>query len=191
MKKYIAMLLALMMVLCLTACGEEEPAGEQQITLGAEVTEATKGADATEAPEQGGEIVPGGAVFCFNYEGVDIIPGEAFDASVLPEAASVYEVPSCALVGTDNLYNYETFEVTAFNEGNGEFVYSIYFIDPNLTTNEGLALGDGMDKVVELYGEGYENLDGELVYTNMNTQLRLIVENDVVVSIEFRMVTEN
>ena len=27
MKKYIAMLLALMMVLCLTACGEEEPAG--------------------------------------------------------------------------------------------------------------------------------------------------------------------
>jgi hypothetical protein len=191
MKKYIAMLLALMMVLCLTACGEEEPAGEQQITLGAEVTEATKGADATEAPEQGSQVVPGGAVFCFNYEGVDIIPGEAFDASVLPEAASVYEVPSCALVGTDNLYNYETFEVTAFNEGNGEFVYSIYFIDPNLTTNEGLALGDGMDKVVELYGEGYENLDGELVYTNMNTQLRLIVENDVVVSIEFRMVTEN
>ncbi len=191
MKKYIAMLLALMMVLCLTACGEEEPAGEQQITLGAEVTEATKGADATEAPEQSGEVVPGGAVYCFNFEGVDIIPGEAFDATQLPEAASVYEVPSCALVGTDNLYNYETFEVTAFNEGNGEFVYSIYFIDPNLTTNEGLALGDGMDKVVELYGEGYENLDGELVYTAMNTQLRLIVENDVVVSIEFRMVTEN
>jgi hypothetical protein len=37
----------------------------------------------------------------------------------------------------------------------------------------------------------YYNLDGELVYTAMNTQLRLIVENDVVVSIEFRMVTEN
>lgn len=191
MKKYIAMLLALMMVLCLTACGEEEPAGEQQITLGANVTEATKAADETEAPVQGGEIVPGGAVFCFTYEGVDIIPGEAFDASQLPEAASVYEVPSCALEGTDNLYNYETFEVTAFNEGEGEFVYSIYFIDPNLTTNEGLALGDGLDKVVELYGENYEDMDGELVYTWMNTQLRLIVENDVVVSIEFRMVTEN
>lgn len=191
MKKYIAILLALTMVLGLTACGGEEGvSGDQQITLGANVTEATKGADDVEAPDAG-QVVPGGAVFCFTYEGVDIIPGEAFDASLLPEAASVYEVPSCALVGTDNVYNYELFEVTAFDEGNGEFVYSVYFIDPNLTTNEGLALGDGLDKVVALYGEVYENLDGELVYTNMNTQLRLIVENDVVVSIEFRMVTEN
>lgn len=191
MKKFIAMLLALMMVLCLTACGGEEPAGDQQITLGADVTEATKGADATEAPVQSGEIVPVGAAFCFNWEGVDIIPGAAFDATLLPEAASVYEVPSCALVGTDNVYNYELFEVTAFDEGNGEFVYSIYFIDPNLMTSEGLALGDGLDKVVELYGESYEDMDGELVYTASNTQLRLILENDVVVSIEYRMVTEN
>jgi len=191
MKKYIALFVALMMALCLTACGEEEPSGDQQITLGADVTEATKGADETEAPVQGGQIVPGGAVFCFAYEGVDIIPGEAFDAAALPEAASVYEVPSCALEGTDNVYNYELFEVTAFDEGEGEFVYSIYFIDPNLTTGEGLALGDDLAKVVELYGEGYEDMDGELVYTNMNTQLRLILENDVVVSIEYRMVTEN
>ena len=190
MKKYIAMLLALMMVLCLTACGEEEPAGEQQITLGAEVTEATKGADATEAPEQGGEVVPGGAVFCFNYEGVDIIPGEAFDASVLPEAASVYEVPSCALVGTDNLYNYETFEVTAFNEGNGEFVYSIYFIDPNLTTPEGLAIGDDLAKAVSLYGETYTESDASVVFTKGRTELALILQEGTIVSIEYRMVTE-
>ena len=190
MKKFIAMLLALMMVLYLTACGEEEPAGDQQITLGAEVTEATKGADATEeateAPVEGHR-----SAFSFVYEDVYITPGAAFDASLLPEAASVYEVPSCALVGTDNVYNYELFEVTAFDEGNGEFVYSIYFIDPNLTTDEGLALGDGLDRVLELYGEHYEDMDGELVYTASNTQLRLILENDVVVSIEYRMVTEN
>ena len=191
MKKWIAMLLALMMVLSLAACGgDEAPAGDQQVNLG-QVTEATKAADETEAPVQGGEVVPGGAVFAFAYEGVEIIPGAAFDASLLPEAASVYEVPSCALEGTDNLYNYELFEVTAFDEGGGEFVYSIYFIDPNLTTPEGLALGDDLAKAVELYGEGYENLDGELVYTVEKTQLRLIVENDVVVSIEYRMVTEN
>lgn len=191
MKKILAMILALMMVLCMTACGgEEEPAGEQQINLG-DVTEATKAAEETEAPVEGGEIVPGGAVFAFAYEGAEVIPAEPFDPSKLPEAASVYEVPSCALEGTDNLYNYEKFEVTAFNDGTGEVVYSIYFMDPNLTTPEGLALGDELSKAVELYGDGYEDMDGECVYTRMNTQLRLIVENDVVVSIEYRMVTNN
>ena len=191
MKKLIAMILALAMALCLTACGgNEEP--EQQMTIGGSVTEATKGAEQTEAPtEAEAEVVPGGAVFAFTFEGVDIIPGEAFDASKLPEAASLYQVPSCALEGTDNVYNYETFEVTAYDEGNGEFVYSVYFIDPNLTTNEGLALGDDLTKAVELYGENYEEVDGEYVYTSDNTQLRLIVENEVVVSIELRMVTNN
>lgn len=191
MKKLIAMILALTMVLCLTACGGEEEAPADQ-TIGGSVTEATKGAEQTEAPTEGeAEVVPGGAVFAFTYEGVDIIPAEPFDASKLPEAVSVYEVPSCALEGTDNVYNYETFEVTAYDEGDGEFVYSIYFIDPNLTTNEGLALGDDLTKAVDLYGESYEEVDGEYVYTNANTQLRLIVENEVVVSIEYRMVTNN
>lgn len=190
MKKLIAMILALTMVLCLTACGGEEEVADQ--TIGGSVTEATKGAEETEAPtEVEAEVVPGGAVFAFTYEGVDIIPAEPFDASKLPEAASVYEVPSCALEGTDNVYNYETFEVTAYDEGNGEVVYSIYFIDPNLTTNEGLALGDDLAKAVELYGENYQEVDGEYVYTGANTQLRLIVENDTVVSIELRMVTNN
>lgn len=185
------MMLAVGMLLALTGCGREELQGELEITLGKELVEYTKGEDMQEGPVAGPEGPGFSGKFSFTYNGVELVPGDSFDASRLPEALSVYQVPSCALVGTDNLYNYETFEVTAFNEGNGEFVYSIYFIDPNLTTNEGLALGDSMDKVVELYGEGYENLDGELVYTNMNTQLRLIVENDVVVSIEFRMVTEN
>ena len=187
MKKILAMILALMMVLSLAACGgEEESAGQQQVNLG-EVTEATKGAE--ENADAAGEAVTTGTVFVFTYEGANIIPAEPFDPSVLPAAASVYEVPSCALEGTDNLYNYESFEITAFNDGNGEVVYSIYFIDPNLTTTEGLALGDSLEKVVELYGDGYEDLNGELVYTCLNTQLRLIVEGDVVVSIEYRMVT--
>ena len=189
MKKLFAMILAMMMVLSLAACGgEKEPAGNQQVNLG-QVTEATKGADTAEDATQAPEEVVTGTVFVFNYEGAKVIPAEPFDPSVLPEAASVYEVPSCALEGTDNLYNYESFEITAFNDGNGEVVYSIYFLDPNLTTTEGLALGDSLEKAVELYGENYEDLNGELVYTVLNTQLRLIVENDVVVSIEYRMVT--
>ncbi len=198
MRNYILITLMLALALNLAACGEEERVAEpqQQITMSAEATMATKDENATEAtvgeeaqvekPTAQKPVVQSG-IFCLTYEGVTITPNEAFDASALPEALSLYTVPSCALEGTDNVYNYGAFEVTAYNEGNGEFVYSIYFIDPNMTTDEGLALGDDLNRVLELYGDGYTEESGTYVYTKSGTQLRLIVENDSVVSIEYRM----
>ena len=100
----------------------------------------------------------------------------------------MYQVPSCAVEGTDNVYNFGGFEITAFAENGSERIYSVYFIDPNLTTPEGLALGDGVQKVTELYGEDYAQDGAALVYTAGDTQLIVIVENDVVVSIEYRWV---
>ena len=198
MRKLILLTLIALLALNLAACGEEDQVAEpqQQITLGADVTMATKDENATEATT-GAEVpvekptpqkpVVSSGLFCLTYEGVKITPNEAFDASALPEALSLYTVPSCALEGTDNVYNYGAFEVTAYNEGNGEFVYSVYFMDPNMTTDEGLALGDDLNRVLELYGDDYTEESGTYVYTRSGTQLRLIVENDSVVSIEYRM----
>ncbi len=75
--------------------------------------------------------------------------------------------------------------VTAYDEGNGEIVYSIYFIDANITTTEGLALGDSRDDVLSLYGDDYEESGRALVYTKGNTQLSIILQDDVVISIEY------
>lgn len=195
MKKLIAIMLAAAMLLCLTACGAEEEPSEDLVITRAPATEAPEteapAVPETEAPAEETEApVAAGGVFAFVAEGVELIPGEAFDPTVLSEAVSMYEVPSCAIEGTDNVYNYETYEITAYDDGTGEVIYSIYFLDPNLTTPEGLALADGLDKVVELYGADYVDNAGELVYTRGNTTLRLIVQNDVVVSIEYRMITE-
>ena len=189
MKKLIAMILALTMVLCLTACGGEEEVADQ--TIGGSVTEATKGAEETEAPTEGeAEVVPGGAVFAFTFEGVDIIPGEAFDASKLPEAASLYEVPSCAIEGTDQVYNYDIVEVTAYDDGTGPVIYSIYLVDVDTTTEEGLYLGDDLARVEELYGTDYISDGTQITYTKGETMLILLMENDCVISVEYRMVTE-
>ena len=128
--------------------------------------------------------------FAFLFNEVALIPNAPFDAKKLPAAASTYVVPSCALEGTDNVYNYEAFEVTAYNEGKGEFIYSIYFIDPNLTTPEGLAIGDDLAKAVSIYGEGYTQTDASVIYTKGHTQLILILQEGTIVSIEYRMVTE-
>lgn len=198
MKKVFVMILALACLLMLCACGnkEEEPT-QPQLTLGAEVTQATKGTEApTEAIVEAPSEQPSEAAkpevkalnLVFTYEGVTLKPGDAFDPSVLPETDNVYKVPSCALEGTDNVYGYDAFEVTAFDEGNGEFIYSIYFVDPNLTTPEGLALGDGLEDVTALYGENYTQNGTEYVYSDGSVNLILLLEGDVVVSIEYRLI---
>ena len=186
MKRMITLLLALML-LCVTGCAQEQPNDVPQITMGAQTgNEETKKQDSLETT---GEAVTGEA-FAFTFNNVKLIPGNAFDASKLPDAASTYEVPSCALEGTDNVYNYETFEVTAFNDGKSEYIYSIFLIDPNLTTPEGLALGDSLDKAVSLYGSGYTQEDTAYIYESADTQLILLLQDESIVSIEYRLVTQ-
>ena len=120
MKKWIAMLLALTLLVGLTACGgapaAETPDPTQAANSGAPV------GDQNDKTEEG---------YFFTLEGEKLIPGAAFDPSAYPEANSVYEVPSCAIEGTDNLYDYGTVEVTAYDDGTGEIICSVYLVDAN------------------------------------------------------------
>ena len=118
-----------------------------------------------------------------------LVPGAAFDPAVLPEADSVFTVPSCAIEGTDNVYSYPVLEVTAYNDGTGEVIYSIYLTDANTPTEEGLYVGDDLARVTELYGEDYTQNGAEITYTKGATTLNMIINGDSVISIEYRMAT--
>lgn len=189
MRKIIALLLACVMLLCLTACGE----GQTDNT-----TAPDNGGDNTTAPDNGGAetTAPNGGEdtvqdpFSFTFSGVELVPGADFDPSVLPEASYLYQVPSCAIEGTDNVYNYETFEITAFADSTGEVIYSIYLIDANTPTGEGLYLGDDVSTVESIYGTDHTVSGTEWIYTRGDTMLVIIINNDFVASVEYRMVTE-
>ena len=183
MKRIFVLILALVAVLCLCACGGSGNADAEIIGGGAQGGSVDMG----QAPEDAKEDTADEGVYSFTFEGTELIPGEKFDASVLPEAQNVFTVPSCALEGTDNVYSYGTIEVTAYNEGEGEYIYSVYFVDANITTNEGLALGDTKDKVIELYGENFTDNNGEYTYKKGNTLLVIVFQNDTVLSIDFRL----
>jgi len=190
MKKLIALMLCLLMTLSLAACGGET-ADEQMITRPAEETQAAEVPAQTEAPAAAApeaETPKTAAGYTFLVDGVELVPGAPFDPSVLSAYDSVYEVPSCAIEGTDNLYSYGTYEITAFDDGTGEVIYSILLLDPNITTTEGLALGDDAAKAVELYGDGYTVQGTSWVYTGEQGLLILIIQNDAVASIEYRMI---
>lgn len=187
MKKMIAILLAALAVVSLAACGKDD-ATPQQITMSTQPKETAVQTEATEAQSAPAESAK--EPFAFRWEGHTAVPGQAFEADKWPEAESLYQVPSCAVEGTDNVYNFGGFEITAFAQNGSERIYSVYLIDPNLTTPEGLALGDAAARVTELYGEDYAPDGAALVYTAGDTQLIVISENDVVVSIEYRWVAK-
>ena len=114
-----------------------------------------------------------------------MIPGELADLSALPKYADVAEVPSCAFGGNDNVYNFEMFELTTYFDQDEERVYSIYFLDPNLPTTEGLCLGDSVDDMKALYGETYEVEENAYIYTRGETLLTIVTKNNIIISIEY------
>ena len=184
-------------VAVLSGCGQAVPAGNlpQNITAGTNnsQSDAEKGSNKgnevnqeSEALNQSKQKEEKGA-FSFLYEGVTLIPGEVFEQSVLGEYSELSEVPSCAFEGNDKVYNYETFELTAYIDEKEEHIYSIYFIDPNLPTTEGLCMGDTVEDMKSLYGEDYEMVGTAYDYTRGNTVLSIVTQNDVVVGIEYRL----
>jgi hypothetical protein len=63
-------------------------------------------------------------------------------------------------------------------------------VDIDTTTTEGLYVGDDLAQVEALYGTDYTENGPELIFTKGNTELRLLMEDGMVSSIEYRMVTE-
>ncbi|MBQ7415764.1 MAG: hypothetical protein IJW14_01845 [Oscillospiraceae bacterium] len=177
MKKLIALLLAVLMVAALAACDTQQPADPKDTTPPA--TNPSGNTEPSKPAEEG---------FSFIYEGVELIPGAPFDPSALPEADSIFTVPSCAIEGTDNVYSYPALELTAYNDGSGEVIYSIYLTDADTSTTEGLYVGDDLARVTELYGTTYTENGTELTFTKGSTCLCLILNDGTVISIEYRMV---
>ena len=191
MKRVLAILLTIALLTVLVGCDKKEQPKDTQAQ-----TTAAPAVETTNAPEEETTVVPEETtapeqvvdedVFSFTYQGVALVPGNAFDSAALPDAESVYQVPSCAIEGTDNVYSYGDIEVTAFNDGSGEVIYSVYIVDANTPTAEGLYIGDTLDQVIAVYGEDYTQENGQVTYQKGDTLLVIILDGDYVASIDFR-----
>ena len=178
MKKLIALLLVLALAASVAACGNKQE--------NLDALEITKAAEDV-APENN-DAVASAVELKFVYEGVELIPGQTFDPAALPQYDSLYTVPSCALEGTDNVYSYGCMEITAFDQGEGEFIYSVYILDDSVATPEGLKIGASVEQVVELYGSDYQDNSGEYIYTQGEVMLSILFDGETVTSIEYLLV---
>ena len=127
--------------------------------------------------------------YLFTINGKTIAINEEMSTEKFGEENNVYEVPSCAFEGNDKIYEYEGFEVETYEDEGTERIYSIYFTDTKQTTTEGVCVSDSYEKMIETYGNEFENDGTQYTYTKNNTCLEFIVENEFITSIKYVLKT--
>lgn len=124
-------------------------------------------------------------VYVFDDNGKKLTLGVEYSSLDLGEPADYYEVQSCAFDGMDKIYTFDNYEVHTYPDNGTDKVLSIYFLNDQVSTTEGVKIGDSLSSMLEVYGDGYEQLDTQYTYSKGLTQLRFIVENDAITSIEY------
>ena len=84
------------------------------------------------------------------------------------------------------IYSYDEFEIETTIKDNVEKISTIYFTSDSLITNEGIKIGDSLNKMIEVYGNGYE-VGNESIYTYRlnNTSIIFIMEDNKIISIQY------
>lgn len=166
----------------LTACGEEEKVITGDVTnISAEDTEnKTDDTANDDAQEKKGYV--------FVTEGVSIAIEE--DAqSVLSQIAdpqSVYESASCAFGDLDKVYTYDGFEINTYTMDGGEYISLIILRDESVTTAEGIGIGNTVEEVGDVYGTPDVEENTMITYAKDHMKLCFFIQDDEVISIEYR-----
>lgn len=123
--------------------------------------------------------------FKIMYSNTDVSPRKEFSKTSISEEAAISEIPSCAFEGTDNVYTYKDLEITTAKVNSKETIYSVLLLNDEISTTEGVKISDEKSKMLEVYGNNYEEQGAKCTYTKGDVQLSFIVENDVITSIEY------
>lgn len=128
--------------------------------------------------------------YVFVADGNEIKIGEEFSKEKFGQEKEYSEIASCAFEGLDRTYKYENYEITTYENGDKENILSIYLLDDTAETKEGIKIADSYEQMVEAYGENYQKEDNLYTYTKGNMNLKFIVENDFITSIEYSLITD-
>ena len=168
MKKLIAFLLAAAMMVCFAAC---TPTTTEQTPGGSEPVQDS---------------------FSFTYNGVKIAlnaPAEPI-VEALGGNPKYTESTSCAFDGLDKSYGYGSFYLETYPLNGKDYVYGWYFVDDMVETDEGICIGSALADVKTAYGEENYNGSNAFQIKKGSGQLTIILENDLVTSIQYGVLTD-
>ncbi|MGI6167172.1 MAG: hypothetical protein ACOYIA_03430 [Eubacteriales bacterium] len=125
--------------------------------------------------------------FCFLYNGVEIVPGEdiAPVIAALGEPTRYYEAASCAFEGLDKIYTYGGVQINTYPDGEVDRVLSVVLLDDACLTPEGVGIGSDVQAVIAAYGNEYTGTENSMTYTCGNTELKFLLRDGSVSSIQY------
>ena len=156
--KIIAIILAIVCLACLAACGED------------------------------GGKTDGFDSFFVKYNGVEIKLGAKADSVLdgLGEAQSKTEIGDCGGLGAQVKYSYASFDLYVLEvKGGDSIVDQITFRDDIITTPEGVYLGMTLDEAEGLLGEPTTKTDKAALYSDGTYTLKLSVADGVITEINY------
>ena len=187
-KKILAVLIAASL-LTLAGCGDSEKVIDgdvTNVTTGSRSEESAGEMENSQAPEQQAETAASkGYVFAASGVTVEVDADMAPILQALGEPASYFEAASCAFEGLDKIYTYNGFEIDTYPAQDKDLVSAVVLKDDSVTTAEGICIGDSLEKLLEAYGEGTQE-NGMVVYTKDGMKLCFILQDDSIISIEYR-----
>ena len=168
MKKMIALLLAVSMLLCFAGCGSKE--------------EAKPAAPAAPVAD-GWTVDVGAAKVPMHGEAAPVV-------EALGEPTSYTEETSCAFEGLDKTYFYGNFYMTTYPQGEKDYVFSLWFVDDTLTTAEGIYIGAEQAEVEAAYGADAFNGSNAYVVEKGASKLTVLIADGCVSSIQYEAVVD-
>ena len=135
------------------------------------------------------DIDPQEKNFSFTYNGTGITLGAeaAPIIDALGEPRSYTEEPSCAFDGMDRTYYYGSFYLSTYSMDGKEFVYSFWFADDSVATEEGVRIGNTQADVEFAYGTDCFNGTNTYTQSAGNSKLTIILTDGFVTSIQYEI----
>ena len=162
MKRKISLLLiAALCVFALAACGS-----------------GSSSSDAVVIPDDG---------YSFTYNGVTIEMHALADDVIeaLGDYESYYEETSCSFEGIDKTYDYGSFYITTYPDGDVDYIFTVWFSDDTVATEEGISIGSSSDEVEAVYGTDFYNGSNAYIIESGEMTLTIIMSDDTVGSIQY------
>lgn len=129
-------------------------------------------------------------VYQFKAEDKTVDLGVEFASLNMPKENEYSEIESCAFEGMDKEYTYDHYMIATYPDGDKDKVKTVYFLDEEAQTTEGVKMGDTYEKMVAVYGENYQKSDDQYTYEKGKTQLIFLIEDNVISQIEYNYVTD-
>lgn len=126
-----------------------------------------------------------GYTFSYNDVSIAMHADAAPIIAALGEPKSYTEQASCAFDGLDKTYSYGSFSINTYPKDGTDHISQLWFTDDQVSTGEGIRIGDSLAKVEQVYGRNGLTCGDAYILTKGETSLTIITANGLVTSIQY------